>query len=242
MGTDGSANIWTDGKTFRDWNERMSRQYDPDLFHNHPNPAIRWLERRRVSWIRTLLGTRSDARTLEVGCGAGNVLAGLPGGQRIGIDLSRFLLSKAKVRLGDGALLGMADAQQLPFRTDCFDRVICSEVIEHVLNPVALLAELARVLKPGGIAVLTIPNEALIAKLRKILVRMGLFRRMVSRGAGGLQAQDTQEELSEWHLHYFDKHTFRPLLLRHFSIRQVKSVPTAAFSLHWVIKCVPFKG
>lgn len=46
----------------------------------------------------------------------------------------------------------------LPFRDDAFDLVICTEVLEHLLWPHRLLAEIARVLKPDGQALISVPN------------------------------------------------------------------------------------
>jgi SAM-dependent methyltransferase len=51
-----------------------------------------------------------------------------------------------------------ADGQALPFTANCFDTVICNEVLEHVPEPALLLAEVTRVLKPGGVLLLTTPQ------------------------------------------------------------------------------------
>lgn len=56
-------------------------------------------------------------------------------------------------------LLAMrGDALALPFADGCFDRVICSEVLEHVRDPAQAAAELARVLAPGGLAAMSVPT------------------------------------------------------------------------------------
>lgn len=67
-------NIWTDPRSFRIWNEEMSKRYDPDAFHNHKNPLIRWLEKERVKWVCKLLMPAHGHRILDVGCGAGKIL------------------------------------------------------------------------------------------------------------------------------------------------------------------------
>ena len=60
---------------------------------------------------------------------------------------------------GPGAFLAMCgDALHLPFPEGRFDRIICSEVLEHVLDPGQALAELTRVLKPGGLVALSVPT------------------------------------------------------------------------------------
>ena len=50
------------------------------------------------------------------------------------------------------------DALHLPFPDGSFDRVICSEVLEHIPNDVAVMRELARVLRPGGTMAITVPR------------------------------------------------------------------------------------
>ena len=73
---------------------------------------------------------------------------------------------------GDGTALQMrawhyagldviSDIARLPFADATFDAVLCSEVIEHVPAPIAVIAELARVLRPGGELLLTAPATAL---------------------------------------------------------------------------------
>jgi 2-polyprenyl-6-hydroxyphenyl methylase/3-demethylubiquinone-9 3-methyltransferase len=53
----------------------------------------------------------------------------------------------------------VADALALPFAASSFDYVISSEVIEHTLNPALAVKEMARVLRPNGVLVLTCPNR-----------------------------------------------------------------------------------
>ncbi|MEQ1687074.1 MAG: class I SAM-dependent methyltransferase [Sphingopyxis sp.] len=54
-----------------------------------------------------------------------------------------------------GAIIGSLDA--LPFADGAFDTILCNAVLEHVEHPQAIVAELARVLKPGGHAILAVP-------------------------------------------------------------------------------------
>lgn len=53
----------------------------------------------------------------------------------------------------------MASVTALPFATGAFDVVLCNHVIEHVPGPGAVVTELARVLRPGGLAIIGVPNE-----------------------------------------------------------------------------------
>ena len=59
---------------FREWNESMIKKYDPDAFHHHSNPFIRFIEKKRVKMMIDLLNIHDDDHVLEIGSGAGNVI------------------------------------------------------------------------------------------------------------------------------------------------------------------------
>jgi SAM-dependent methyltransferase len=102
----------------------------------------------------------ANARVLEIGCGPAHLwttnIDRLPPGWRITLsDLSRGMLDQASLNLGIAAQpaqfeFEVADAQQLPFETDTFDGVIANHMLYHVPDRSAALAEMQRVLKPGG--------------------------------------------------------------------------------------------
>jgi SAM-dependent methyltransferase len=103
-------------------------------------------------------------RLIDVGCGTGNGLLifyerfGVGG---VGVDVSGGMLRIAQAKLADRGLpieLHCLDGQKLPFDDDAFDSGISFEVLEHTPDPARLLAELARVVKPGGTVVVTTPN------------------------------------------------------------------------------------
>jgi SAM-dependent methyltransferase len=68
---------------------------------------------------------------------------------------------------------------RLPFETDSFDLVWCSEVIEHLVNPVASLMELRRVTRPGGELILTTPNSYML--LFRLIAAVGLTPSRIQR-------------------------------------------------------------
>lgn len=88
-------------------------------------------------------------------------------GRVFGIDLSRKMLTAAASKLapfGSRSVLMHMPAERLPFPDDTFDLVTCLEALEFMMQPRAVLHELARVLRPGGLLVLTNRQE-LDAKL-----------------------------------------------------------------------------
>lgn len=111
--------------------------------------------------IYTHLDLVDGQRVLNIGCGFGfdelNLKRSYPGLRLVGIDISETMVTAAK-KNGTPAFLCMAMAEALPFRNHLFDRLFSREVIEHVLHPEAMVREIRRVLKPGGICVIATPH------------------------------------------------------------------------------------
>lgn len=99
---------------------------------------------------------------LEVGCGTGHVLnqlrLELPELRLVGSELFHEGLWQARERVGSAADLVLADARRLPFGED-FDVVGAFDVLEHIEEDGRVLAELHRVLRPGGMLLLTVPQH-----------------------------------------------------------------------------------
>ncbi len=94
---------------------------------------------------------------LDIGCNAGMYLDEYQGGKRYGVDLSFNVLKKNNISAEK--YLVVADAENLfCFRAGSFDHVLCSEVLEHCLNPLAVFQSIYHVLKKEGLAILTTPN------------------------------------------------------------------------------------
>jgi SAM-dependent methyltransferase len=97
---------------------------------------------------------------VDLGCGFGEFLSGSGVSREgaLGLDLDRGSLAEARAA---GLEVVAADlALSIPFRSGSLEGATLIEVIEHVFDAEALLAELARVIRPGGWVVLTTPNVA----------------------------------------------------------------------------------
>ena len=98
----------------------------------------------------------ASQRLLDLACGGGRHLAGLGrrGQRAVGLDLSPVLLAAARGRLRPGLALVRGDMRQLPFQADCFDGALSMFTSFGYFREDAenwqVLAELARVLRPGG--------------------------------------------------------------------------------------------
>ena len=219
---------------FKQWNERMVVKYDPDAFHRHPNPFVRFTERRRIKAIFELTDVSREDRVLEIGCGAGNILEKAPKGKLFGIDISLFILNKAKQKLNERARLFQADAQNLPFKDQAFTQILCSEVLEHLLDPLAALNEAARILGNQGVAIISVPNESMINRIKSILVRLGLFEWLLHR-KGDYQEMPRRME-DEWHLHAFKLKEWLDLFNILFRVVRIKKIPFSWLPLRYVFR------
>jgi arsenite methyltransferase len=115
---------------------------------------------------------------LDVGSGPGSVTAALaeaaPDGLAIGVDISEPMLARA-VRNHAGPRTGFvrADAQRLPLRGETVDAVVSIAVLQLIPDPAATLAEIARVLRPGGRLALMVPTAGAAGPLWKLLPNTG---------------------------------------------------------------------
>lgn len=121
---------------------------------------------------------------LDVGCGAGDMLLELSiaagaGGRSVGIDMSRAMATEARRRvreIGLRAEVSLADAASLPFADASFNGCYIERVLCHVASPAAVIAELARVVRPGGLvaaqepdltaSIMDLPQAEVVEKMR----------------------------------------------------------------------------
>lgn len=157
-------------------------------------------------------------RLLDVGCGDGDFMFMAQGhfNECHGVDVSSLRIERAKERSKkrrseNNLHFHKCDVDEgLPFANSFFDVVSCIAVLEHVLNPPNVLDEIHRVLKPGGVFIVEVPNIAWIPYRIQLL-----FGKLPKTGGVYLGA--------DWeHLHAFTKSILCQLLTeKGFKIKAV---------------------
>jgi 2-polyprenyl-6-hydroxyphenyl methylase/3-demethylubiquinone-9 3-methyltransferase len=102
---------------------------------------------------------------LDIGSGGGFLAATLAdaGYNVVGIDPAMSAVRSAAQHVPASFVLGAGET--LPFTNDSFEAVVCSEVLEHVDDIDAVIAEVGRVLHPGGVLIFSLPNRTLLSRL-----------------------------------------------------------------------------
>jgi ubiquinone/menaquinone biosynthesis C-methylase UbiE len=126
--------------------------------------------------IRAASKPRSGERVLDVGCGTGVFTAEIArvGACVTGIDVSQGMLASARERMSRERLsadLRFGQAEELPFDDASFDLALTVTMLEFVSSPAAVVAEMARVLKPGGRLVVAVLSSQSVWTIQRRLSR-----------------------------------------------------------------------
>ena len=118
-------------------------------------------KKRIVVFFDELLGHEQlrGKKLLDAGCGTGwfSKAAVERGALVTSFDIGENLLAEVKKKCESNRVLG--SVLEMPFASDSFDYIVSSEVIEHVVEPYTAIREMFRVLKPGGLMILSTPNK-----------------------------------------------------------------------------------
>ena len=130
-----------------------------------PFAALHWLARSRGELVPEPRVAR--ATLLDLGCGGGLLAPHVAGYRHVGVDLSAAAL---EVAAAHGVEPVQADVADLPFAKDSFDVVVAGEILEHVEDLEGVIAEAARVLRPGGTFVCDTINRTPFARLSLVTI------------------------------------------------------------------------
>lgn len=223
-------------ETFEKWNEELATKHDLDKFYNHPNFAFRFIEQKRIDKLIEAAEIKESDKILEVGCGAGHILEKVKKGKLYGIDISEIQIERTRKRMGDKVELKKAPGENIPYEDKFFDKVLCSEVIEHVIDPREVLIEISRVMKDDGILSLSIPNEDVINSTKKFLKKTGLIKVIDNRKNTDGWELAAKDNLDEWHLHSFSLELAEKFSKDVFKMTRLIKIPNAVFPARFVIQ------
>ena len=147
------------------------------------------------------------ARLMDLGCGTGAMLPALrerfAGAQLLAVDIAPPMLQAARGRLPDAGFVA-ADAGQLPFADASVDLVFSSLALQWCASPGSAFASIARVLRPGGMALIAVPGPATLWELRAAWQAVDgrdhvnrflpLTALLAAAGAAGLHAESIERE------------------------------------------------
>ena len=124
----------------------------PDLY----GPRHDYRESLMMRRLRPALAT---GHVLNAGCGAGSfTLRLLDAGYEVtSVDASEAFVERVRQLVGDRGAVELADLHALRFEAGAFDAIVCGEVLEHLDDDQTAVREFARVLKPGGVVLASVP-------------------------------------------------------------------------------------
>jgi 2-polyprenyl-3-methyl-5-hydroxy-6-metoxy-1,4-benzoquinol methylase len=174
----------------------------------------------RGPFLRQAIGTGKDV--LDAGCRDGGLTRLYCAGNRVtGIDIDAYALKRAQEDLGIEAV--HADlTESWPFSDRSFDVVVAGEVLEHVFFPARFVERAARVLRPGGIFLGSIPHAFCMQNRIRIL----------------LGAKTNTPLADPTHVNHFYHSEFRAMLAKHFA--QVQLVPVSSGKYRWMPRTLKF--
>ncbi len=191
------------------------------------NPVCRYYHiTRRTAVLQTLAevsGMLPNPITfVDLGCGSGTYLRATQAffQTRIGVDLAlhklRFARNSAQA---DSSRYVTASVLEVPLETGCADVILCSEVLEHFPEPGLVIAEVARIARPGGFVIISSPARADLIALAKSVFGSG-------------PSNSRRLERADMHGHYWyfaPSHLVSMITAAGFGVRSVRAEPKVHF-------------
>ena len=194
------------------------------------------------------LGLRPGDKLLDLVCGEGrhSISAFLEGDiQVVGLDLSAKDLATAKGRLADfnidadkidHCLFIQGSGFTLPFADHTFDQVICSEVLEHIVEYEKVLSEIKRVLKPGGVFAVSVPRyfpEWVCLKLSDA------YHEVEGGHVRIFNINTLKQQIAETSMHFIERHWAHSLHVPYWWLRCLfcsRDEHKPAEEAHWLVR------
>ena len=153
--------------------EKFADILNHEEYYGSDNKTQVFFNRLRIKHIVGICGDLSCARVLDVGIGEGFMAEQLHAQELWGIDISEKRCEKAKKRLPRTHII-LGDGHELAFKNNFFDVVVCADVLEHTDKPERAIREMMRVLRVGGSAIVSVPNETMLIIARALTLQKNL--------------------------------------------------------------------
>jgi SAM-dependent methyltransferase len=197
---------------------------DDDVVPDVVYPNLGFLfEQMLLLTLKEVAPTQGEV-ILDVGCGRAIDGARLweKGANVIGLEPSHVMITRAKRYLGESnahVALAQGAGENLPFKPNSFDKVMCKGALDHFLSPTQTMQEIARVLKPGGEMIISIANfDSLGFRLGKKLYPVAKFL------SPSMVKERKPWELPPDHTCKFDHPFLSSLVKQHFEIKKTKGI------------------
>ncbi len=205
--------------------KRTKKGYISSVFHfSRIKPCLKWVEDEMKK-------VKKPLKILDVGCSTGEVAKFFidMGNEVCGIDVCEDALKEAERK---GVKTKIHDCEEpLPYGSEIFDVVYAGQILEHIYDTEGFLKECRRVLKKGGLLILSTPNIASLPSRLRLL--FGLYPKWVAPSLKHYQPGD--------HIRAFTKSVLKDLVERcGFRVEQIISnlvsfLPTGRTSPPWCI-------
>lgn len=212
-------------------NDQLAREHPIDDYYSRSPWVIRWVQKQRLTTIRDMVGPASGLRIIEVGSGGGHVLRMFPDAKLTAVDVSNIYLDTARRNLaGYDVEFVKGQIEQLDLPRASFDRVICTEVLEHTTNPEQVLQAIRSLLTAEGRAIITVPIDPIIDRAKQLLRLTPI---------GWLLRNRIQWGGDHYHLQKWWPWQFERLLSSDFKVERRTLVPLVPMPLHACFLCRP---
>ena len=132
----------------------------------------------RTNAIRQFFPKNTSGHILDFGCGSGEILSEItkknPKAKIIGVDISKIALRQAKKRVPSGSFKQIVEGKQIPVETGSVDFILAIDVIEHVYDSEWMFNEFSRMLKKGGLILISTPYCGFFKNLAIVIINFEL--------------------------------------------------------------------
>ncbi len=144
-----------------------------DKLYNSKNRFVKFVHNNRLDNIIKEVSNQKGKKILDAGCGEGHLIQKMHrvlNNEYYGIDITPIAIKKAHA-LCPFANIKRGDILKTGYANNFFDVIICTEVLEHIPKFELVLRELKRILHPGGLLIISFPNEVWWTISRLVLKR-----------------------------------------------------------------------